>query len=388
MKVIVAICGSIAAYKTLELIRLLKKEGAEVKVILTKSALHFVTPLSCQTLSENEVLVDQFVLTKGIKHLTLSQWADILVIAPATANIIGKAASGIGDDLLSTTILSFEKPILFVPAMDTEMWENIIVQRNAKLLEEVGSHILEPTTGFLASGKIGRGRFPHTSLIFKKIMAVVEGYKSLRSKKFLISGGRTEEDIDSLRVITNRSTGIMARELLYAVASRSGQARGIFGEATICLPEGMEIKRARTSEEMLQELRHNITWCDCLIMAAAVGDYRPKSKSSQKIHDTQLRLELKKNRDLLKELRKKKGKRVMVGFSLEDTKQLEQGKKKLVSKGLDFIVLNSAGAVASDMVDAKILEKSGKLIEVGLRSKWQLANRILDQCIQELNRKK
>jgi phosphopantothenoylcysteine decarboxylase/phosphopantothenate--cysteine ligase len=158
LKVVIGLCGSIAAYKSFELIRLLRKEGADVKVILTKSALNFVTPLSCQTLSANEVFIDQFVLTKGIKHIALSQWADILIIGPATANIIGKAASGIGDDLLSTTILSFPKPILFVPAMDTEMWQNRIVQKNVKTLKATGYYFVEPGIGSLASGKIGKGR--------------------------------------------------------------------------------------------------------------------------------------------------------------------------------------------------------------------------------------
>lgn len=388
MKVVIGICGSIAAYKSLELIRFLKKEGADVKVILTKSALNFVTPLSCQTLSSNEVFLDQFILTKGIKHISLSQWADLLVIAPATANIIGKATNGIGDDLLSTTILSFQNPILFVPAMDAGMWQNNIVQKNIKKLRDAGYHFLEPTSGFLASGKIGKGRFPHISVIFKKMMLVVEGYKSLGGKKFLISGGRTEEDLDSVRVITNRSSGKMAMELLYSVMCRNGKAKGIIGKTTVCIPEGMEILRARTSKEMLQNLKENIIWCDCLIMAAAVGDYKPSTKRPKKMHIEKLNLELKKNRDLLKEISKNKGNRFLVGFSLEDNNKLERGRSKLASKGVDLIVLNSASAIGGDEVEAKMLKKSGEIIKVGRVSKWQLANKILDQCITEITRKK
>lgn len=388
MKVVIGLCGSIAAYKSFELIRLLRKEGADVKVILTKSALNFVTPLSCQTLSANEVFIDQFVLTKGIKHIALSQWADILIIGPATANIIGKAASGIGDDLLSTTILSFPKPILFVPAMDTEMWQNRIVQKNVKTLKATGYYFVEPGIGSLASGKIGKGRFPQASLILKKIMTVAKGYGSLRGKKFLISGGRTEEDVDSLRVITNRSSGRMALEFLNAVICRDGQAKGIFGETTVCLPEGMKISRVRTSGEMLQNLKDNIAWCDCLIMAAAVGDYKPYSKSSEKIHTEKLNLKLKKNRDILKELSKHKGKKLMVGFSLEDKDHLKRGREKLDSKKLDLIVLNSDDAIGSDEIDARILKKSGKIIKIGRVDKWQLANKILDECITEMTAKK
>lgn len=388
MKVVIGLCGSIAAYKSFELIRLLRKEGADVKVILTKSALNFVTPLSCQTLSANEVFIDQFVLTKGIKHIALSQWADILIVGPATANIIGKAASGIGDDLLSTTILSFPKPILFVPAMDTEMWQNRIVQKNVKTLKATGYYFVEPGIGSLASGKIGKGRFPQASLILKKIMTVAKGYGSLRGEKFLISGGRTEEDVDSLRVITNRSSGRMALEFLNAVICRDGQAKGIFGETTICLPEEMKISRVRTSGEMLQNLKDNIAWCDCLIMAAAVGDYKPYSKSSEKIHTEKLNLKLKKNRDILKELSKHKGKKLMVGFSLEDKDHLKRGREKLDSKKLDLIVLNSDDAIGSDEIDARILKKSGKIIKIGRVDKWQLANKILDECIAEMTAKK
>ncbi|UCG92274.1 MAG: bifunctional phosphopantothenoylcysteine decarboxylase/phosphopantothenate--cysteine ligase CoaBC, partial [candidate division WOR-3 bacterium] len=274
MNIILGICGSIAAYKSLELVRLLKKSGADVKVILTKSALHFVTPLSCQTLSENEVYVDQFVLTKGIKHLTLSTWAYMLVVAPATANIIGKAASGIGDDLLSTTILSFQKPVLFAPAMDSGMWQNKVVVDNVKRLKSIGHRVIEPITGYLASGKIGKGRFPPVELIYKKILTVQGGYKSLEGRKFLITGGRTEEDIDSVRVMTNRSSGRMALELLDAVTCRDGLARGIVGEVSIPLPREMEIARVLTSREMLTLLKKHLSWCDCLIMAAAVGDYK------------------------------------------------------------------------------------------------------------------
>ena len=192
MKILLGITGSIAAYKALELVRLLRKHGAEVRVILTKSALNFVTPLSCQTLSDNEVFIDQFVLTKGIKHLTINEWSDMLVIAPATANLIGKAACGIGDDLLTTTMISYRKPVLIVPAMDEGMWDNPIVEKNTETLRACGVHFLEPSVGLLASGKVGRGRFPRVELILKKIMTVFEKQAPLDGKKFLITGGRTE----------------------------------------------------------------------------------------------------------------------------------------------------------------------------------------------------
>jgi phosphopantothenoylcysteine decarboxylase/phosphopantothenate--cysteine ligase len=388
VNVLLGITGSIAAFKTLELIRLLKKENADVKVILTQSALHFVTALSCQTLSGNEVYKEQFIVAEGIKHLTLADWADIFVIAPATANIIGKAASGIGDDLLSTTLLSFQKPILFVPAMDEGMWQNKIVQKNVHELKQEGIHILEPSSGPLASGKIGKGRFPRCSFIYKKMLLTLEKNKPLLGTKFLITGGRTEEDIDSVRVITNRSSGMMAAELLETILCRDGEVKGIIGEVDIPLPEEMEIIRVRTSHEMLKALRENVSWCHCLIMAAAVGDYKPRSKHSTKIHTEKIDCELHKNKDILKEINKEKGKRVYVGFSLEDTIDQKRAREKLKEKNLDIIVVNSTQAIGSNQVSAHILTKNGKSLSIGETTKAQLANKILDECMHVLGKKK
>ncbi|HEC78866.1 MAG TPA: bifunctional phosphopantothenoylcysteine decarboxylase/phosphopantothenate--cysteine ligase CoaBC [candidate division WOR-3 bacterium] len=385
MNIVLGITGSIAAYKALELIRLFRKEGAEVRVVLTESAQHFVTPLSCQTLSGAEVYLEQFVLTRGIKHLSLAEWGDILVIAPATANILGKASSGIGDDLLSTAVLSFTKPVLFVPAMDSGMWENPIVQKNVKILKDAGFHFLEPGVGPLASGKSGKGRFPHISFIHKKILALTAGYQGLGGRRFLISGGRTEEDIDPVRVVTNRSSGKMAKELMYAVICRGGEARGVFGGVSIPLPEGLSITRVRISAEMLAALKKDVKWCDCLIMSAAVGDYRPVSSSPKKIHDERLKISMKKNRDILKELKKYKGGGCFIGFSLEDREQLKYGRRKLHEKGLDFIVLNSSKAIADDRIDARILKKDGSVVKCTGLSKWELANKILDEYIKEFN---
>lgn len=380
MNVLLGLCGSIAAYKSLELIRLFKKDGADIKIVLTKSALHFVTPLSCQTLSTHETYVDQFVLTAGIKHIGLADWADILVIAPATANIIGKAAAGIGDDLLSTTILSFRKPVLFVPAMDTGMWDNAIVRDSVTKLKAHGCHFLEPTSGLLASGKIGKGRFPHPVLIQKKTLSVVSGYQSLDAARFLVSGGRTEEDIDSMRVITNRSTGRMALEFLYAVQSREGTVKAVIGETNVALPAECDVTRVRTAAEMHDALKQRFTWCDCLIMAAAVGDYRPAVRSRQKIHAKKLTLALEKNDDLVKMLARKKKKRIIVGFSLEDRKDLARGRGKMKAKDLDLCVVNSSQAVGSMTSDALIVKRSGKVLRLGKVTKWELAHAVLDEC--------
>jgi phosphopantothenoylcysteine decarboxylase/phosphopantothenate--cysteine ligase len=385
LNIVLGITGSIAAYKSLELIRLLKKDGADVKVVLTESGRNFVTPLSCQTLSGNEVYLDQFVLSKTIKHLSLSEWADILVIAPATANIIGKAANGIADDLLSTTFLSFGKSVLFVPAMDTGMWDNKILQENVKTLRRIGYHVMDPSSGSLASGKVGRGRFPAVTIIYRKILSLTHGYKDLRGMKFLVSGGRTEEDIDLVRVITNRSSGRMARELLYAIICRGGIAKAVIGEVTVDFPDDMDTVNTRTSSEMLKELEDHMAWCDCLIMAAAVGDYRPCKRISEKLHDRSLTLQFERNQDILKELTRKKPLPLVVGFSLEDSDDQTRGKAKMTSKNCDMIVLNNSSAIASDHSKAVILKKDGSIMKLGEVTKWQLANSILDACLGEYN---
>lgn len=381
MKVILGITGSIAAYKALELIRILRRNGDEVKVVLTQSALQFITPLSCQTLSDNEVYLEQFALTKGIKHIALNDWGDILVIAPATANIIGKAANGIGDDLLSTTILSFKKPMLFVPAMDSGMWENKIIQENVKSLQKIGYYFLEPDSGPLASGKIGKGRFPFVERIYKKIQVCYAGYKMLAGKKILITGGRTEEDIDSVRVLTNRSTGMMALELYESARSREAEAKLILGEVSVLVPEEPEIKRVRTSAEMYSVLKQQIGWADVLIMAAAIGDYKPLKLSSTKIHSERMAIECKRNIDLLKRISKYKKKKIFIGFSVEDEDALKRAHKKIMDKGLDFIVANPAWVIGKPTTSVIIVTKDGRLLEPGTMNKWKLANYILDLIV-------
>lgn len=388
MNILIGITGSIAAYKAMDVIRRRKKHGDDVRVILTRSAGHFITPLCCQTISENEVYTEQFVLTKGIKHLTLAEWADILIVAPATANIIGKAACGIADDLLSTTLVSFPKPILLVPAMDTGMWVNPIVQENVARLRAVGFSVLEPGCGALASGKKGRGRFPDPQLIDRTIDVVAGKLKSLRGKNFLISGGRTEEDIDPVRVVTNRSSGTMARELLYAVLARGGNARCIMGQTTIDIVPGMDVIRVRTAGEMLRELERHVTWCDCLIMAAAVGDYKPDKKAAHKVHDRLFNVSMKKNKDILKTLKSHKDKRYFIGFSLEDKNVVVQGKKKLKEKGLDLIVLNGRATIGQDKTKARLLFATGISRSLGMLSKRECAHHILDAYMDHSTVKK
>jgi phosphopantothenoylcysteine decarboxylase/phosphopantothenate--cysteine ligase len=384
VNIIIGITGSIAAFKSLELIRMLRKDGASVRVILTEAARQFVTPLSCQTLSGNEVYCEQFASKREIEHIALAEWGDVFAIAPATANIIGKAANGIADDLVSTALLPFQKPVLFVPAMNSGMWSNKIVQKNVDGLRRFGYHVLDPGFGLLASGKTGQGRFPAVAMIARKIKSLAEDHKEdLSGMKFLVSGGRTEEDIDPVRVITNRSSGRMARELLYAIVCRGGMAKGVIGEVTVDLPADLDITRARTSVEMLQELKDRVAWCDVLVMAAAVGDYRPVEKNVKKLHDRTLSVSFEKNHDLLKTLTSDGQAPFIVGFSLEDDDTEQRGKAKMVSKNCDMIVLNNSSAIGQDESAAALLKKDGSLIRLDTLTKWQLANRIIDACLEE-----
>jgi len=380
LKILLGITGSIAAYKALELIRLIMKNGDEVKVVLTESACQFVTPLSCQTLSQDEVYHEQFVLSKGIKHLALSDWADVMVVAPATANLIGKAASGIGDDLLTTILLSFPKPILLVPAMDEGMWQNKIISERVAQLKSVGFHILEPDVGPLASGKIGKGRFPSVRLIYLTIKTLMMKRLSLTGMKFLITGGRTEEEIDPIRVVTNRSSGKMALELFDAVNSRGGMTRLILGEIGVEAPACGDIIRVRTAADMLFALKDNIEWCDCLLMSAAIGDYRPRNRSAGKLHGDKLSIQLVKNADMLVSLVPFKKKKIYVGFSLEVADQLNRAKQKMMTKGLDLVVLDTAQALGADSAEFHLLRKKGRIVKLGHQTKQEVAHIILDEC--------
>ena len=386
MRIVLGITGSIAAYKALGLTRLLVKKGHEVKIIMTPAALNFVTPLSGQTLSNNEVYIDPFVLSRGIKHLALADWGDLLVVAPATADCIGKAAAGIGDELLSTILISFPKPILFVPAMDEGMWENPRVTENVQVLKDDGCHFLNPITGSLASGKVGKGRFPSGEIIYRKIRAVHESRPALTGYKFLVTGGRTEADLDPVRIVSNRSSGRMALELLIAALSRGADARGIFGEVSIPLPDGLPLSRVRTGREMLDNLKREIEWSDCLIMAAAVNDYEPEISAPAKGHLPRFKLALKKSTDILKTLSPRKGKRIVAGFSLEDRNGAERARKKMKDKNLDLIVFNTPRALGGDISDAQVMDDQGRIHKFAASDKWTMANNILDVCRSRLSR--
>ncbi len=381
-RILFGITGSIAAYKSLELIRLLTKDGNDVKVVMTENATRLLAPLACQVLTRNRVLVDAFdPYETGIHHISLADWADILIVAPATANIIGKTAAGIGDDLLSTLIISFKKKIVFVPAMDEGMWNNQVVRENVKQLSDKGYIFISPVVGELASGKIGQGHFPSIMLIYHTIQALLEDRLPLKNKRFLLTAGRTYEMLDPFRVVTNLSSGRMGTALSYAILSRGGQLKAIFGEVTSPLPEGVEIIRAYDSAGMESSVLEHLPGCDVLIMAAAVADYRSDRTSEDKIKGDEVLVKLVKTKDILKSASQlKRSDQVFIGFSLETENMIERGWEKLTAKGLDILVVNDRDSIGDDKSNATLLFKNKTIKELGRISKWDLANRILDEC--------
>ncbi|MCK5733560.1 MAG: bifunctional phosphopantothenoylcysteine decarboxylase/phosphopantothenate--cysteine ligase CoaBC, partial [Candidatus Latescibacteria bacterium] len=283
--IVVGVTGGIAAYKAAELVRALKKREAEVKVVMTEAATRFISPLTMETLSGHAVAVTLFPPNKkvGVRHISLAEWASLIVVAPATANFLGKAASGIADDLLSTVVMAAGGPVLFAPAMNDRMWTNPIVQNNVRTLQDAGVHVVEPEEGVLASGKIGVGRLAGIERIVEAVECVLDRSEALCGKKILITASRTEEDVDPVRFLTNRSTGKMGYALARVAQRRGAQVVLVSGPTHLSPPENVEWVRVRTAEEMRRAVIERFETCDALVMAAAVANFRPQVFSDQKI---------------------------------------------------------------------------------------------------------
>lgn len=392
--ILIGICGGIAAYKVCELVRLFKKDGANVKVIMTKNAAKFVTPLTLQTLSQNRVYIDLFESEKfyDIEHIALSEWADVFVVAPATANVIGKFANGICDDLLTTTFLAFNRPILIIPAMNSNMFENKIVQRNIKKLKKVGINFLEPESGFLACGVYGKGRYPDNNKIVMEVERLVTK-KDLKGYKILITAGPTREYLDPVRFISNRSSGKMGYALAEEGYKRGARVTLISGPVNIKTYSDIEIINVESAMNMFEEVQRRFLDFDILIFSAAVADYRPKVYSSSKIKkevNSGFTIELEKNPDILKFVgENKKDEQIIVGFSAETNNIIENSKKKLIEKNADLIVTNNVLQEGAGFdVDTNIvtLISNNNIVELPMLSKKEVANRIYDYIIGYLCR--
>jgi len=411
-KIILGVTGSIAAYKSCLLVRKLREEGAQVKVVMTENACRFVTPLTFKTLSGNQVYLRMFYEPRknGIAfsdereliHIRLTQWADLMVVAPATANIISKTACAIADNLLSTLLISFQGPIVFVPAMDDGMYRNKIFNENLNKLKDKGYHIAFPEKGVLASGKIGEGRFPQIENIIKYISNVLSaepahfrqvGREDFKGVRVLMTAGGTREFIDPVRFIGNASSGKMGYALAEAAQKRGADVKLISAPTLLPKPDGVEIIDIVTANQMKDEVVKNFASTDVLIMSAAVGDFRSKTflKQKRKRSQGKWNIELIPNPDILAQVAKLKKNKITVGFSIETDGQIKKAKEKLKKKGLDLIVANDISSgesgFCSDTNKAALIDKNGEIESLPLISKRELASIILDK-IQNIGRKK
>lgn len=347
-KIIIGISGGIAAYKTISLIRLFKKHHAEVRMVLTPNALHFVTRTTLETVSQNKVYADMFAENNdySTEHVSVTDWGDVFIVAPATANIIGKYAGGIADCALSTSLLAFDKKVYLAPAMNCKMWAHPTVQKNCKFLTQQGVALIEPAAGFLACGYEGKGRMAEPEAIFDFVVKDLNKNALFKGKKVVVTAGPTHEAIDPVRFIGNHSTGLMGYCIAEAFAEKGAEVTLISGptQLTATHPNIRTIS-IMSADDMHKACLEVFDSADITIMAAAVADYRPVVKAPEKIKkdkNTSLTLQLEPTPDILSDLgrRKKKG-QILVGFALETEHELDHAKSKLARKNLDFIVLNS-----------------------------------------------
>jgi len=393
-KIVLGITGGIAAYKAAELTRALVKEGAQVKIIMTKSAVEFVTPLTLQTLSQNQVYTDMFVPADkyDMAHIALAEFADVFVIAPATANIIGKIASGIGDDLLSTTIMAETKPTLICPAMNDKMLSNPIVLENINKLRKFGYVVMDSAEGELACNTTGKGRLPDILEIVEEIKTLLTP-KDFNGVKFLITAGPTEEPLDPVRFITNLSSGKMGYALALAAHRRGAEVTLITGPATLPLPPVETIIKVRTAKQMHKAVMDNYKKAKIIIKAAAVADYCPKVMAVEKIKKDKktLFLELERNPDIIAEIGKNKGNRVLIGFAMETQNLLANAAEKLKEKNMDLIVANDlkeeGAGFRTDTNIITIIDRMGKSESFGKMTKIEAAGEILNRVKKIINRK-
>ena len=386
-RIVLGVTGGIAAYKAAEFVRLLVKGEAEVHVVMTRNAQEFITPLTFQTLSGNPVTTDPFTLVEETKigHIALADLAELILILPATANIIGKIANGIADDFLSTMVMASKAPVLLVPSMNVNMWENQAVQKNIQTLIERGYHFVEPGTGELACHWYGKGRLADLEEVMEKIEDFFSP-KDLKGERILVTAGPTQEPIDPVRFITNRSSGKMGYALAGMARRRGAEVILISGPTSLPLPRrDMEVVQVQTAEEMREAVLRHLERCSVVIKAAAVGDFRPREVSQAKIKkgESSLSLELERTGDILEEIGKRKGDRILIGFAAETENLVKNAHKKLLAKNLDMIVANEVEAsFGQDANKVKILFPSGEIKDVPLMIKGDVASVVLDQVVR------
>jgi phosphopantothenoylcysteine decarboxylase/phosphopantothenate--cysteine ligase len=383
-RIILGVTGSIAAYKAVGLLRALIREGAAMWVVMTHAATKFISPLTFEVLSGHPVSIDLFEAHHEMKHLSLSEQADLIVVAPATAHFLAKAATGLADDLLSTMLLTAQCPLLIAPAMDGGMWEHDAVVQNVHTLRTRGAIVLNPEEGPLASGRFGQGRLAEESRILEAVQTALAPRRDWQGHRILVSAGPTQEPIDPVRFISNRSSGKMGYAIAEAARARGAQVILVTGPTVLPRPTSVEVVAVETAEEMTKALCARLAWSTVVIMAAAVADYRPAQVAARKLkkqgqRDQTLRLE--STTDILTTLSAQRTNQLLVGFAAETHDLVAHATQKLLAKGLDLIVANDVtregAGFGSDQNAATVIDRHGRATEFPLMAKRLLADEIL-----------
>jgi phosphopantothenoylcysteine decarboxylase / phosphopantothenate---cysteine ligase len=396
MKIALGVTGGVAAYKAAELVRRLQQEKLDVQVVMTRAAQEFVTPLTFAALTGQKVITDLFSaagaasanVESAIEHIAVAQRIDLLLVAPATADILGKFAHGIAEDFLSTLYLATKAPVVVAPAMNVNMWDHPATQENLKTLRARGAHVVDPDEGYLACGMTGAGRLAATETIAKKVCEVLGLRHDFAGQTVLISAGPTCEDIDPIRFLTNRSSGKMGYALAEAAQRRGAHVTLVSGPTELKIPEGVDWVPVRATEQMHRTVLERAREANVAIMAAAVSDYRPIAAQDAKIKRSEgpFTLELEPTPDILAELGREKANRVLVGFAAETDRVAENARGKLSRKGADMIVANDVtqegAGFDTDTNIVTLYRRDGREIPLPKMSKLDVANRILDQVLE------
>jgi len=387
MKIILGIGGGIAAYKAAELARLLMQQDHQVQAVMTGAAQEFVQPLTFAALTGRKVLTDLFAIEAAIEHISIAQEHELLVIAPATADLLAKLANGLAGDFLTTLYLAFTGPVVIAPAMNVNMWQHAATQANVETLRKRGHRIVEPDSGYLACGMTGPGRLADPEAIVEAILQETR-QRDLQGEVVLLTAGPTQEPLDPVRYISNRSSGKMGYALAEAAAARGAQVTLISGPVHLPAPRGVELIPVRTAAEMREKVFDRLAPASIVIKAAAVADFHLSKVPNQKVKKTAARIsmELDPTPDILAELGRKKGDRLLIGFAAETQNLVQEARRKLESKNCDMVVGNLVGGAEvgfeSDQNEVVLALRTGETIPLPRASKREIADRIFDQVLK------